>query len=593
MMLELTKGMVRPLLLAGLLVGVSACSDDGVRPDAEPPSISITSPADGFLGNAGSVTVQGQAADNVGIQRIVYKLNGGADQEVQITRGSTVTFSFSVTLTEGQNAIVVTARDAAGNAGSTTLGVRLDATAPAVTVSSLPASSVVIVNAVPLAGTATDQGGVTRVTYRVGAGAEQDMTIVAGSSVQFSHQLAVPLGSTTVTVSAYDAAGNVTRAERVVDRRQPGAVRVRLRDGMMGPAAEDVSMEVEYAGVVASAQRWLAGSDDVAASPAFVGSLSHAVRHTGGGVYELDLPQNVAVLVRFARQGSITAPYHNARAVADGVEYLPEIHLMPTATAGPGGASGHITSAQTGQGLDSVQVSLRAGLNVTAGAIVANGTTTTSGSFSLSGVAAGYYTAQVSRSGFTTAYFPVFIEGGRVLANQNASITRILGPNQYRIILDWGEQPWDLDSHLTGPEAQSTARFHVAYYSRTYQHGDVLYADLDTDATSGFGPETITLYQTVAGVYRYSVHNYSARSATQGNFGLANSGARVRVYRGEALLRTFHVPTGEEGNLWTVFELENGTIRSVNAMRYSPNDGPLYETTGALEAAPLPSKVVR
>jgi hypothetical protein len=67
----------------------------------------------------------------------------------------------------------------------------------------------------------------------------------------------------------------------------------------------------------------------------------------------------------------------------------------------------------------------------------------------------------------------------------------------------------------------------------------------------------------------------------------------VRVYRGEALLRTFHVPTGEEGNLWTVFELENGTIRSVNAMRYSPNDGPLYETTGALEAAPLPSKVVR
>lgn len=77
------------------------------------------------------------------------------------------------------------------------------------------------------------------------------------------------------------------------------------------------------------------------------------------------------------------------------------------------------------------------------------------------------------------------------------------------IMLQWAAQPSDLDAHLSGPVGQG-GRFHLFFANRTQP--PVLYASLDTDDTTSFGPETLTISKLagafVAGDYHVWVHNY-------------------------------------------------------------------------------------
>lgn len=126
----------------------------------------------------------------------------------------------------------------------------------------------------------------------------------------------------------------------------------------------------------------------------------------------------------------------------------------------------------------------------------------------------------------------------------------------YRIVLTWGANPRDLDSHLTGPNGPGE-RFHIFYASGTY--GD---SNLDLDDTNSFGPETITLFPTEDGVYRYSVHNYTNRFDTSGALGIAGQQedgrpAVVEVFSGDRLLRRYVAPAAaaDAGDTWRVFEM--------------------------------------
>jgi hypothetical protein len=136
-----------------------------------------------------------------------------------------------------------------------------------------------------------------------------------------------------------------------------------------------------------------------------------------------------------------------------------------------------------------------------------------------------------------------------------------LEPAIAQVMLIWGPAPSDLDSHMTGPSStSSTGRFHTYYGSRGSQTSEP-YCALDTDDTSAFGPEVITLNAVTSGVYRYSVHNYSGQSSHV----IEDSGARVVVIV-PALARSvsFTPPTANptNGNLWRVFDLhaEGGQI---------------------------------
>lgn len=128
-----------------------------------------------------------------------------------------------------------------------------------------------------------------------------------------------------------------------------------------------------------------------------------------------------------------------------------------------------------------------------------------------------------------------------------------LSSNEYRIVLTWGENPRDLDSHLRLPNLDT-----VNYSSKT---ADDSSASLDWDDTGSYGPETITITTQNAGTYYYSVHNFAGTGT------IATSGAVVKVYNYSGLWRTYTV-SGVSGDstkrYWRVFSLNGSAITPLN-----------------------------
>lgn len=128
-----------------------------------------------------------------------------------------------------------------------------------------------------------------------------------------------------------------------------------------------------------------------------------------------------------------------------------------------------------------------------------------------------------------------------------------------RIVLNWGAVPADLDSHIAFPHN------HIYFARKTGDaHAD---ANLDVDDTDGFGPETITISRKHAGEsYVYAVNDYINR-ANPGSTGLSQSNAKVLVYIGQSLVRSYYVPN-KVGNLWTVFRITpEGEFQDINTMQ--------------------------
>lgn len=125
-----------------------------------------------------------------------------------------------------------------------------------------------------------------------------------------------------------------------------------------------------------------------------------------------------------------------------------------------------------------------------------------------------------------------------------------------RVVLTWGASPADLDSHIVYPNN------HIYFASK--EGAD---ANLDVDDTDSYGPETVTLVKKHAGeTYLYAVNDYSNNDKPRSN-SLSRSQAKVFVYIGQSLVRTYTVPTGKEGNLWTVFRVNgDGEFQDINTM---------------------------
>ncbi|MCX7068498.1 MAG: tetratricopeptide repeat protein [Methylococcales bacterium] len=131
------------------------------------------------------------------------------------------------------------------------------------------------------------------------------------------------------------------------------------------------------------------------------------------------------------------------------------------------------------------------------------------------------------------------------------------GLDGLRIVLNWGANPLDLDSHIVYPNN------HV--YFESMKGTDAL---LDVDDTTSFGPETITIERKHDNErYVYAVHNYSEGS-NPNSTSLSASQAKVFVYVGQTLIKTYYVPQNKVGNLWAVFAVtETGEFQDFNTIK--------------------------
>lgn len=97
--------------------------------DTVPPTLNVTSPADGLITAASSVTVAGTTNDATSSPVVITISLNGTDQGT-IPVGTGGTFSKVVTLKEGSNTIIVKAKDAAGKESSVIRTVTLDTSVP-------------------------------------------------------------------------------------------------------------------------------------------------------------------------------------------------------------------------------------------------------------------------------------------------------------------------------------------------------------------------------------------------------------------------------------------------------------------------------
>jgi hypothetical protein len=314
--------------------------------------------------------------------------------------------------------------------------------------------------------------------------------------------------------------------------------------------------------------------EGVSVSLAAAGGVVGTAVTDASGAYTISADGSSALFnACFSKAGYLQAAYHNIQIGPGQTTYLETLLQISAGFSGIGTATGSISNAYDHAAVAGATLSFRAGINAMAGTVLDTTTTDASGAYSITTDdlgGPGNYTAEVVKAGFMTMHFSVALAAGNTISEQNASISPAIAADDYRIVLDWGDSPTDLDSHLTGPTGQGNERFHIYFSNGSYPDEDSAEAALDTDDTDYFGPETVTIYSKKAGEYRYYVHDYANRDATadEPSTALSASGARVRVYYGASLVATYHVPAGRAGNCWDVFTLNGAALTPVNTISY-------------------------
>ncbi|HYK90301.1 MAG TPA: fibronectin type III domain-containing protein, partial [Acidobacteriota bacterium] len=182
-----------------------------------PPTVAITSPTSSgsYTTTSSPLSIGGTASDNVGVTQVTWANNRGGSG----TATGTTTWSASgIALLSGSNVITVTAADAAGNTGTASLTVTYnpsDTSPPTVAITSPTSSGSYTTSSSPLSigGTASDNVGVTQVTWANNRGGSGTATGTTSWSVS---GIALQSGSNVITVTARDAAGNSGTASLTV-----------------------------------------------------------------------------------------------------------------------------------------------------------------------------------------------------------------------------------------------------------------------------------------------------------------------------------------------------------------------------------------
>ncbi len=233
---------------------------------------------------------------------------------------------------------------------------------------------------------------------------------------------------------------------------------------------------------------------------------------------------------------------------------------------------------------EGISLHIRQGANNVSGEIIQTVLTDEDGAYRFSGLPCGSYCIQIEDTREVEEPYVRITYNVVVLANttvqSNMSVSKYVEGDQIRFVLTWAEEdtvnnsvPSDLDSHLVGPTLDKKDKFHVYFSDGTYYEQDkdgesIKYVDLDVDDIDYEGPETVTVYNKVDGLYHYYVYDFSDQGDEQ-NMRLATSKAVVKVYIGTRCVATYHVPY-EMGTLWDVCTYDSATniITPVNTVYY-------------------------
>jgi hypothetical protein len=290
------------------------------------------------------------------------------------------------------------------------------------------------------------------------------------------------------------------------------------------------------------------------------GTTSSTVTTIDNGTYSKSTFSSGTYTLTYTKNGYIETSQLATLTADDETLEVGLVQLFPDTCASAGTISGTIKDAVSESGVTDVSLSARSGLDATSGTIVKTATSDSSGNYSLSSMSTGWYTIEISKSGYVADTFTAFACDDQ--SGQNGFITTTPSSGSMRIVLSWQSNK-DLDAHLTGPD-NASGKFHVYFDQPRFHYDNNSYTDsgsssdnvtLDVD-TDSKGPETITVSAVRSGTYRYYVHNYD-NAGQQNHMGLYKSKASVKVYHSSLSdgLTKFKAPN-MAGDLWTVFDFD-------------------------------------
>jgi len=177
-------------------------------PDTTKPVITVFTPTFGSTVNVSTIQITGKVTDSESAIT-VFKI--GTTNVALQTDGS---FSYSVTLTEGENTFTLYAKDAANNEETVTVkvtynhDVQNDTTPPVIVISSPANNATVNVADITVSGTITDESQISE--FKVN---NEPSLLEQGS---FSHQITLLEGQNTITVYAKDEYNNSSTKSIIV-----------------------------------------------------------------------------------------------------------------------------------------------------------------------------------------------------------------------------------------------------------------------------------------------------------------------------------------------------------------------------------------
>ena len=302
-------------------------------------------------------------------------------------------------------------------------------------------------------------------------------------------------------------------------------------------------------------------------------SYETEISSDNNGQYEIDgLWMGVYKLV-ITKDGYITAEENVTIYEGQSVSYNTIVEMIDTEWDGMGTASGKVYDALTGSGVPGLTLTVREGISTREGSAVEVLETDGEGRYQTSSLDCGNYCIEITderddvaeEERYGSSLINIKILGSMDIDNQDGTVSNTIMTGQVRIVLTWGELPYDLDSHLQC-DLNSGDRYHIFYMEPTFTLNGVRIADLDLDDTTSYGPETTTIYVSDPGEYTFGVYNYSHNNSDE----LASSGACVQVYveNSQVPAYVFYVPR-ESGYYWEVFQYNSvtGVLTPTNVMQ--------------------------